>query len=105
MALSRRGIVMDVSSQKHETGISQREQAPRREVLGRLLTSGGSGRREGKRGAHTKGKTGDFTRGMRGGKRGRFWEKMRFKVGTHVWVTGRKMGPGTRQRTSGRDQA
>lgn len=43
-------------------------------------------------------------RAARGGKRGRFREETRFEVGTHVRVTGRKTGPGTSQRMSGRDR-
>lgn len=47
------------------------------EVLGRLLMSGGSGQRKGKRGVHMKEKTGDFTQGGRGVGRGADSEKRR----------------------------
>lgn len=59
-------VLSEARERDQSTGTGAQES----EVLGRLLMSGGSGHRKGKRGVHMKEKTGDFTRGDAGWEEG-----------------------------------
>ena len=87
-----------VLSEAHERDRSMGTGAQECEALRRLLMSGGSGRMKGKRGAHMKEKTGDFTRGGGAG-----WEEG--KILRKDEIQSRHLRLGDWQEDGARDEA